>query len=478
MEAIIGRVKEKKILQEALQSNEPQFIALYGRRRVGKTFLVKTLFKEQLVFEMTGVNKTPLKQQLINFYDALQDASDSAFEKQKPKNWLEAFRLLKKFILQSNEERKVVFFDELPWIDTPKSGFLSALEHFWNSWASFRPDIMLVICGSSASWMIRKVINNKGGLYNRITLRVRLLPFNLYETELYLNSRNMVLDRYQITQLYMVMGGIPHYLKQIKPGLSATQIIDAFCFDKDGILYDEFSNLYQALFDNADKHLAIINALASKRKGLTRNEILEETGLPNSGNTTQLMEELEESQFIEKYNPIDTASKETLYRLVDFYSLFYIKYIKNNKIKDANGIWERLSNTPSWHAWRGYAFENICLQHTSQIKKALGIQGIYATTGSWQTKGQDGGDGTQIDLLIDRADKIINLCEIKFTNDAFEIDKSYADNLRKKISILSASLKSRRTIFLTFITTYGVVQNKHAIGLVQNDITLDALFER
>ena len=478
MEKLIGREKEAKVLMDAYEGNGAQFLAVYGRRRVGKTFLIKSLFAEKMTFEMTGVNDGVLKTQLKSFSAAIKAANAAPQFKEKTTNWFDAFQLLKAAIEQSTQPKKVIFFDELPWIDTPKSGFLSALEHFWNSWAAFRSDILLIICGSSASWMIRKIINNKGGLYNRITGRIRLLPFNLYETEQYLNARNIFLDRYQIVELYMVMGGIPHYLKHIKMGQSATQTIDAFCFEKDGILYNEFTHLYQALFDSPDKHLSIITALASKRKGLTRLELLQITGLPNAGSTTRILEELEESSFIEKYMPMSQKIMDNTYRLTDYYSFFYLKYIQNNKIKKAEGVWQLLSASPSWHAWSGYAFENICLQHSYQIKKALGINGMYALIGNWQLRGQDNLEGTQIDMLIDRADKIINLCEIKFTDTTFDIDKAYADNLKKKKDVFKASTKTKKSVFITMITTYGIHKNKHSIGLVQNDITLDALFER
>ena len=478
MEKLIGREKEIKVLKEAFEGDEPQFLAVYGRRRVGKTFLIKTLFAEKIFFDMTGVNDKLLKTQFKSFSIAIKATNPSAQFQQKTNNWLDAFQLLKAAIEQSDQLKKVVFFDELPWIDTPKSGFLTALEHFWNSWAAFRSDVLLIICGSSASWMIRKIINNKGGLYNRITGRIRLMPFNLYETEQYLNSRNVFLDRFQIVELYMVMGGIPHYLKQIKMGQSATQVIDALCFEKDGILHNEFTHLYQALFDSPEKHLSIITALATKRKGLTRLEILQLTSLPNAGSTTRILDELEESNFIEKYVPISQKITDNVYRLTDYYSFFYLKYVQSNKIKKVESIWQLLSTSPSWYAWSGYVFENICLQHSYQIKKALGINGMHALIGNWQLKGQGIVEGTQIDMLIDRADKIINVCEIKFTDTIFEIDKAYADNLRKKRDIFKATTKTKKSVFITMITTYGIVQNKHSIGLVQNDINLDALFER
>jgi uncharacterized protein len=480
MDKIIGRERETQLLREALAANTSQFIALYGRRRVGKTFLIKSVYQDSLFFEMIGVNNAPLQRQINNFTTALKETTATRQilgKLPKQNNWFDAFQQLKKVIEQSNEPKKVLFFDELPWIDTHRSGFLSALEHFWNSWAAFRSDILIVICGSSASWMIRKVVNNKGGLYNRLTLRIRLIPFTLHETEKYLESKGVVLNHYQILTLYMVMGGIPHYLSHIKVGQSMTQIIEQFCFDKDGILHDEFKQLYHALFNQADKHISIITALAGVRKGMTRLDILKQTGLPNAGSTTRLLEELEESHFIERYIPIDRQMKEGVYRLTDFYSLFYLNFIQPQKLnKISEGVWTQLSQTATWQSYCGYTFENIWMMHLSQIKKALGISGVYTMVGTWSSRNIEG-EGAQIDLLLDRNDNVINLCEIKFSNTEFEIDKDYAAVLRRKIRVFTTATKTRKSIFLTMLSTYGIVSNKHSIGFVTNSLDMDVLFE-
>lgn len=369
---------------------------------------------------------------------------------------------------------KVVFLDEMPWLDTPKSGFIQALEHFWNSWASARTDIVLVVCGSAASWMINKLIHNKGGLHNRVTRRLKIVPFTLHECELFLKEKKTPLDRYQTIQLYMALGGIPYYWDQITPGQSAAQNIEAICLTENGLLRTEFSNLFSSLFTNWEKHLAIVTALASKSKGSTREEIINISGLPNGGGVTRLLVELEESGFIRKYIPFAKKQRNSPYQLVDFYSLFYLKFIKDSQLTDENN-WTNSIDSPAHRAWAGYAFEQVCLYHLAQIKQALGISGIQTSASSWRSN--EASQGAQIDLVIDRRDQVINLCEMKYSINPYVIDKKYAGELRNKVGAFKTETNTRKSVFLTMVTSFGVQSNMHSIGLVQNSITMDDLFE-
>ncbi|MCF3110576.1 MarR family transcriptional regulator [Niabella sp. CC-SYL272] len=360
-----------------------------------------------------------------------------------------------------------MFLDELPWLDTAQSGFMPALEHFWNSWASSRTDIVLVVCGSAASWMINKLIHNKGGLHNRVTRRIKLEPFSLAECEAFLRSRNAVFDRYQVIQLYMAMGGIPFYLNQVDPGLSAAQNIDRICFSENGLLVTEFDDLYRSLFNKAEKHILVIEALSKKAKGLTRDEIITITKLPNAGSTTRILKELEESGFIRRYHSFGKKERNSLYQLSDFYSLFYLRFIVNRR--DENN-WINGLDDPKHRAWSGYAFEQVCLAHIKEIKQALGISGVQTSVSSWT------GEGAQIDLVIDRKDQVINLCEMKFSINNFSITKKYAEELRNKLTAFREATSTRKTLFLTLITTYGLTRNAYAGSLVQNDLNMEVLF--
>ena len=475
---LIGREKEIATLKELLNSQESEFVALYGRRRVGKTFLIETIYQKEMVFSITGLNKSSKALQLENFKNVINNKLGKKSQLQNiPKSWLAAFNKLQSYLegLQNNH-KKVIFIDELPWLATPKSGFLSALENFWNSWASKRTDIILVVCGSAASWMISNVVRNKGGLHNRITKRIRLLPFNLYETENFLKSRNIQLERYDILQLYMVMGGVPHYLKEVKRGQSATQVIDEVCFSKDGLLRDEFNNLYQGLFNKPERYVDIIKALAQTPQGLTRSELMKKVKLTSGGSTTKIFDALEESGFIIKYLPMGNNLRLSLYKLSDPYSAFHLKFIANSRAS-GTGSWIKRSTTASWKAWSGFAFERLCLAHIPQIKMALGISGIYTEESAWRHKGSAKEIGTQIDLIIDRDDKAINVCEIKFSDDQYTITKKYAEDLRKKLSIFKKITKTKKTLFLTMLTTYGLTENQYRTSLVHHDITVDALFK-
>lgn len=474
-----GRTTEKAILVEALKTDEAELIAVTGRRRVGKTFLIRSVYEGNMVFELSGVHEAGVEQQLKNFCSELQRVSKSRMSFAPPGNWLEAFELLKKYIetqLRNRGKKSVVFLDEFPWLHAPKSGFLSVFEHFWNSWASRKKNLTVVICGSSASWMLKNVINNKGGLHNRISRKIRLLPFNLQETEEYLKSRKINLNRYQLLQVYMAMGGVPHYLRALKPGQSAAQNIDRLCFTKDGALRDEFANLYRSLFTHAENHIDVVRALAKKKEGLDRNELLKISGLSSGGAFTKVITELEESGFISRHIPFGKKIKDSVFKLTDEFSIFYLKFMENNR-QTGDGTWLRLSGSPSWKSWNGFAFEGICLKHVQLIKEALGISGVQTMESVWRYAGNKKEQGAQIDLIIDRSDYCINICEMKFADAPFAITKSYAEDLRRKISVFKEKIKSTKTLFLTMITAFGVKQNEYSIGLVQNEILIDSLFE-
>lgn len=474
MNNVIGREEEKEQLANVLQEETPQLVAVYGRRRVGKTFLIRNYFEQRIVFEISGIHDGSLQEQLDNFSRCLYKSFK--VKTQHLTTWFEAFEQLKKqFKTKSARQKRVLFFDEFPWLDTPRSGFLKAFENFWNSWATRQSNLVIILCGSAAAWMIQKILNNRGGLHNRVTKRIRLLPFTLQETEAYLKHRKINLNQYQILHIYMAMGGIPQYLNEIRRGESAMQAIDRICFSKDGLLTEEFPNLYTSLFDEAQKHIAIINALAKKPAGLNRNEIIKECHLSSGGTVSKLLEELAESGFITVYVPFGKNIKDSLYKLTDEYSLFYLKFIRNNK-NGGKGTWTRLFTSSSWKSWSGLAFESICMKHIVAIKKALGIEGVYTEISSWRKTG-GAEKGAQIDLIIDRNDKCINLCEMKFSDHPYEINKTYSDTLQIKLHVFQQASKTRKVLFNTLITTYVPVNAGKYTGLIQNIITMDALFK-
>ncbi|MBV7533821.1 ATP-binding protein [Chitinophaga sp. sic0106] len=474
MERLIGREKEIVLLDQIKESKASSFVAVYGRRRVGKTFLIRQVFDNKFDFQLTGMSNVNLSQQLANFHTSLIKYHPSAHSEEPPADWFTAFQQLIDLLESSRRKKKIIFLDELPWLDTAQSNFIPALEHFWNSWASARNDVILIVCGSAAGWMINKLINSKGGLHNRVTHRLRLEPFTLRECESFFNNRKARFDRYQLIQLYMVMGGIPFYLEQVDIRQSAAQNINKLCFDKDGILRSEFDNLYQSLFDNAEKHIAIIETLSKKSRGLTRGELIKGAKVPTGGSVTRLLKELEESGFIRKYISYGKKERNSLYQLTDFYSLFYLKFVKKASILDENS-WINSLDSPEQRSWSGYAYEQICLAHIKEVKNALGISGVQTITSSWISTNTTA--GAQIDLVIDRRDQVINICEMKFSISKYTIDKRYAEELRNKIGIFKEETKTRKAIFLTIITTFGLNRNSYADSMVQNSLTMDILFK-
>lgn len=430
--------------------------------------MIRETYRKHFVFELSGIPQGDIKDQLMNFYQELVKKSKKMAKYPKPANWMEAFSLLEKFLDGlTTKGKKVIFLDEFPWIYTQKSKFIQLFAHFWNNYCSKRSDLVVVICGSSASFMVNKVINDKFGLHNRITLPIRLLPFNLYETELYLKSRKIHWDRYAYVQLYMAIGGIPHYLEKIQRGDSVATAIDRLCFQKDGVLVNEFNQVFTSLFENASIHIKLVETLALSQKGLTRSEIISKSNINSGGTLSHTLRELIESGFVSESQPYNKV-KETLYRLSDEYSIFYQRFIKPNK----NSSWVTLYNSRSYITWCGFAFETLCLKHVRQIIKQLGISGMSVYSVSWRNS------LAQIDLLLDRSDRCINLCEIKFSESEFVISKSYLESLQRKKEVFKNDLKSRKNLFVTFITAFGVKENDYYNNIVDNQITIDSFFMR
>jgi hypothetical protein len=469
---IVGRDKEKSALKSYYESDAPEFLVVYGRRRIGKTFLIREYFKGRLDFYVTGLANGNKEDQLNAWNTAIKNSFGGSFE--NAGNWLDAFALLKEKIERLNKsKRKVLFIDEAPWMDTPKSGFLMALEHFWNGWASGRPDVFLIICGSATSWIVKNLLKDKGGLHNRVTRRMRILPFTLKESEAYLRDKEFNLGRYRICESYMIFGGVPYYLSLLGKGLSLPQNVDALCFDDNGFLRDEFHEVYSTLFRNSDNHIKVVTALSSKTKGLTRDEIIQGTGLTSGGRLTQIMEELEHCGFIRAYPNYVMDDNLCLYQLTDPFSLFHLRFMKGKRPKNPR-FWTSNLENPSLSAWKGYAFEQVCLSHCEQIKQALGIASISTEVSSWRSR--QSSPGAQIDLLLDRKDGIINLCEMKYSKAEYAITKKTEEQLRGKISVFETETRTKKAVHLTMVTTYGIIMNSHS-DIVHSEVTLEELFQ-
>ncbi len=470
---LIGRAKEQGWLREAYKSDESQFVAVYGRRRVGKTYLVRECFNDKFVFQHSGVAKASTKLQLRYFKESL--VKSGASNVRIPKDWVEAFSFLEQLIEQSSEKKKVVFIDEIPWMDTARSNFVTALEFFWNTFASARKDVLLIICGSATSWIINKVLKNHGGLHNRVNLRISLQPFTLHECELYAKTKGMRTTRYDLLEYYMVLGGVAFYWSLLDKGKSVAQNIDDIFFARAGQLHNEFNELYDSLFGNPEPYLKIINILGSKKVGMPRTELLESLKLSSGANVTRMLEDLEECGFIRKYNAFGKKRNDAIYQLIDNFTLFYFKFMKDNKSNDEH-FWSHSYLSAVRYSWAGLAFERVCMQHVEQIKHKLGISGVLTSVSSWSVKSDAVyGAGAQIDLLIERADNVVNVCEMKFSKGEYVIDREYSLNLAHKIDRLLQTTQTRKTLHLTMITVDGVAHNEYW-GEVQSEVAADDLF--
>lgn len=473
MDRLIGRQSEQALLQECLASGRSEFVVIYGRRRIGKTFLVRRFFKDKYAFSFVGMHNADKELQLAEFAKALQRYSQLPLAPTL-KNWTDAFHCLQKMLEAVKDKgKKVIFLDEMPWMETPKSDFVSALENFWNGWAAMRDDIMLVACGSATSWMVDKLLHNQGGLFNRITCKIYLRPFLLREVEEYLDSKGFNWNRYQIAQAYMILGGVPFYLSLLNPRQSLLANIDELFFSgHQAMLSAEYNELYATLFKRPENYLMVIKVLAERKEGFSRQELAERTKLSGAA-LTKVLSDLELCDFILVYARFGNKKNNAIYRIKDFYTLFYYKYVEGQNTQDPLR-WTHLSSSQQVVSWQGFSFELLCLLHLEQIKKTLGIDRILNDSSAWRSRQSD--RNTQIDLVINRADHNINLCEMKFANGLYAIDKSYEQKLLERMSIFRAETKTRCSTRLTMVTTYGVLKNKHS-GLVDDEIVLDDLFQ-
>ena len=464
---IIGRKVEIEELKERYESGKPEFVAIYGRRRVGKTFLVKELFEDNMAFYHSGLSpydkerKITMRDQLEAFYASLMRYGME--ESHCPKSWMEAFGMLGALLDDKNKGgRQFIFIDELPWMDTPRSKFLMAFENFWNTWGAWRNHVMLVVCGSATSWMLDNLVNSKGGLYDRLTCQIKLSPFTLGECKRFFESKDIVMSDYDLVESYMIVGGIPYYLDYFKRGKSLAQNIDALFFCRNARLESEFTRLFASLFINPDVYMNVVRLRAKRHTRFTRS-------------FTKMLETLVASDFISSYHPFGRSQKEVRYKLTDSFCLFYLRFIDGKKVTDES-YWQHQQNMPQLNSWRGLAFERVCFNHISNIKKALGVEGVSSMESPWIVKGDEDKAGAQIDMLIIRDDRVVNLCEMKFLSTEFEPKNEDELALRGRIATLQEKLSFKQTIHLTLITTLGLKHNAHS-GIFQKIVTMGELFD-
>lgn len=475
---MIGRRTESATLDRLFESGRAELVAIYGRHRVGKTYLVDETFAGRITFRHAGLSPADtsetgmLKAQLDHFYNSLELQGMEPCA--KPTSWLDAFLLLEKHLQRIDHgSRQLVFLDELPWLDSPRSGFLRAFEGFWNTWGCHRKNLMVIVCGSANSWILDRLINNHGGLYGRVTYEIKLSPFTLAECEDFYRSREVAFSRYDITQSYMIFGGIPYYLGYVDRSLSLPQNVDRLFFARNAILKNEYDRLFDSVFTNPETIKAIVSFLYSRNAGYTRKEIVEKLKITDGGTLSKNLNALLSSDFIVKYVPFGLGKREEHYKLVDPFCLFYLHFMQG-RIKTSEEFWQQNTSAQPVVTWRGLAFENVCFNHVKQIKQALGISGVITSASAW-SKREDDQEGMQIDLLIQRNDNVINMCEIKFTSDDFAVDKNYYRILLSRPEGIRKMVSPKYAIRNTLITTFGLKQNEYS-GVFTNVVTLDDLF--
>lgn len=478
---LIGRKREIEELEHLYASDKSEFLAIYGRRRVGKSFLIDEVYGKRMAFSTVGVyfkkDERPdiryRQEQLAHFYESLLQYGMSA-DIPMPSSWREAFRLLRQLLEKKRSKRKVVFLDELPWLAGPQSSELVAeLGFFWNSWACKQRNIILVVCGSATSWMLDNVIREYGGLYSRLTMKLQLFPFTLGECEEYYKNKHFHFSRYEIALSYMALGGIPYYMDMLRNDRTLSENIDSIFFENTRIK-QEFEDVYIGLFSSSDKYMDIVEELGKHKYGMTRKEIASALQLTSGGGLSTMLDNLEQSGIIANYPRLGGKRKELVYQLVDFFSLFYLSYIR--KQKHTGLRWGALQRSPQFFAWAGLTFEILVSRHIKQVQDALRI-GTATECYSWRGT-SDEGEGAQIDLVIEwHGERTDYLCEIKFSENIFTINADYKQTLLNKLSAFmeSPQHKKSHSILLAMITTMGLKKNSYS-DCINTEVTLDALF--
>lgn len=471
---MIGRNSELNVLRECVDSDRSRLVVVYGRRRVGKTFLIREAFDYRFTFTHTGIEDGTYEEQLAGFWRSIKNQLDG--DCRRPENWADAFDLLGRALTKSADSRKTVFIDELPWMDTRNSGFVKAVSTFWNGWASARKDIVMVVCGSASAWITKKILNSRGGLFNRANRTLFLRPFTLCECEKYLESEGIEMDRRDVLSAYMVFGGAPYYWSLLQKGESLSQGIDRLCFSPNAELAREFGRLYRSVFETPEPYVSIVTALTEKKIGLTRDQIIRSVpGLGSSGKLSEILSNLEICGFVRRYAIGEDVKKNAVYQLIDNYTLFYLQFIRDYAGRDEHH-WLHLVRDPVRTIWEGLAFERVCLLHTAQIKQALGISGVATSEFAWRGRPSEGGvRGAQIDLVIQRADRVHNLCEMKFADSEYVLEKDEAASWRERAATYRRETDVHAACHVTLVTPYGIRHNRHD-GVVQSVVTMDDLF--
>ena len=471
---IVGREKELAQINQYYNSGKAEFIAVYGRRRVGKTYLIRQHFKNQFAFDMTGVMEGSKTEQMTAFHTALKTYG---YKGKKNQNWIDAFFALRQLLESKIEEGKrcVIFIDELPCLDTPKAGFVNALGHFWNNWANWQPEIMLIVCGSATSWMVRNVIDNHGGLHDRITHEIHLHPFTLGETEAFFLNSGFLWNRLSIIQAYMAIGGVPYYMSLFNKTDSPATGLDRLFFSENAELKKEYRRLFSSLFRNPQPYIDIISLLSKHPKGLAREDISRMLSTSNNGKLGDMLTDLVYCDFVRKYNVREKKLKTNaaIYQLVDFYTIFYNTFASKNIVEEH--FWTRNINTPEITAWYGIAYERVCKAHIPQIKSALGIASVSTEFYTWKTNKVE--NGAQIDLIIDRADNTINLCEVKYSEEPYGLDKDEFLKIQHRIKAFRDVTATKSSIIPTMITTFGMKEGMYSDQIIAK-IDMEALFHQ
>jgi len=454
----IGRKKELESLDLLLKKKSASLVVIRGRRRVGKSRLIKEFVSDKKHWIFSGIPPVPgiTKQRQLDAFSA-QVAHNLGMPKIQVSEWLEHFNFLGQ---QAKGQKIVIVFDEISWMGSEDPDFLGQLKTAWDLTFSENPELIFILCGSVSSWIEDNILKSTG-FVGRISVDMVLEELSIAESGEFWGARKNKVSPYEKFKMLSVTGGIPKYLEEIIATQSAEDNIHRLCFQSDGLLFREFDQIFSDLFSKrAQTYSDIVKTLA--HSSLTLDEVCEKLDVEKSGSVSSCLDDLELAGFIQEDCTWNLSSKAEShlkkFRLKDNYLRFYLRYIEPNKEKIAKGLFESKSFMlmPGWESVMGLQFENLVINNLKSLCKILRIDLLdIANAGPFFQRATQRQKGCQIDLMIQTKHNTLYVCEIKFSTS--DIKSSVVEEMERKVENLS--IPKGYSIRTVLIHVNGVAQS-------------------
>jgi AAA+ ATPase superfamily predicted ATPase len=466
MKQFIGRKVEIAQLTALIDLPRPSIAVIYGRRRVGKSELIRHVTQGKNVLSFEGLEGQPKHKQIKNFL--FQLSAQSNIREKNISDWPDALILLRTL---TQDGQWIIILDEFQWMANYQNELVSVIKMIWEKYLSQNPDLTLILCGSIASFMKSKVLKSSA-LYGRTDYELNLHELNLSEISEFFPGKGSD----EVIDTAMLVGGIPKYLELISEYPSLYDALEPLAFSQDGFFKTEYDRLFASHFGKKPIFMKIIQTLATNPYGLTTGKLAKEMQVASGGTLCHQLDDLESAGFLHSIIPFDKpeGSKLRKYILMDAYVRFYHSIIRGSmkETTPPNTQFHAIMSSPRYAAWAGMAFEFLCMRHHKEISRILGFHGIPYTAGPFFQRKTLDTPGVQIDLLFERSDKILVLCEMKYL--LASVPGDIIDQVNRKVSALQEKYPGR-TILKVLLTKTGSTETVAKKGYFFRIIRADEL---